>query len=260
MIRRHLVDTRFGQMHLLASMGVGDPLVALHMSPLSARMWLPLMERLDRPVIAPDRLGFGCSDPPSEELDMDGYAAATLDALAAMQIEGFDLLGEHTGSVEAVALSHSVPDRVGRIGLVAVPAYTGEEIDERRSRRVVPTVMAPTEDGSHLKAIWDRRLSSRQPPFDLDLLHRLTVDELRSAGPHRAYRAVFAYPMLERLRELDRPVVVFAPHDDLAAQTERARAHLPPGSVYIDLDDLTLDVFETATDRMAALVRQHLGV
>ncbi len=258
MIRRHLVDTRFGQMHVVSSSGSGRPLVALHMSPLSFQMWLPLMRRLDRPVVAPDRLGFGCSDPPANELDIDGYARSTLDALDALEVEHFDLLGEHTGSVEAVALAHMVPERVGAIGLVAIPAYTPAEVQERASRRAVPP-MAPQEDGSHLQAVWRRRLAYRQPPYNLDLLHRLTIDELRSAGPYRAYRAVFAYPMLDRLSELDRPVVVFAPQDDLAVQTERARTHLPPGSVYIDLADLSLDVFEQASDRMAALVRQHLG-
>ena len=56
---RHLVATRHGQMHVRVSPGSGKPLLALHMSPLSGAMWVRLMDRLSRPVIAPDRIGFG---------------------------------------------------------------------------------------------------------------------------------------------------------------------------------------------------------
>jgi pimeloyl-ACP methyl ester carboxylesterase len=256
--RRTIVETRHGQMHVRATGGSGRALVALHMSPLSGSMWLPLMERLDRPVVAPDRLGFGCSDPPPGFLSMEEYAAATIDALDALDVVEFDLLGEHTGSVEAVAVAHAVGDRVGRIGLIAVPAYSESEREERLARRGSPA-QPPVEDGSHLTELWNNRLSFRTPPYDLAVLHRNTVAELSSAGPHLAYRAVFAYPMAPRLSDLDKPVVVFAPHDDLITQTERARAALPAGSVYVDLPDLGLDLFDVAPDRMAGLVAQHLG-
>ena len=257
MIRRHLVDTALGQMHLRVSDGEGRPLLALHMSPLSSRMWLPLMERLARPVVAPDRIGFGYSDPPRREMTMRDYAMATLEAVDRLGVGAVDVLGEHTGSVEAVEIAHLAGDRVGRVGLVAVPAYSSAERDERLARRGV--ALEPSEDGSHLLDLWRRRLAYRRPPYDLDLLHRLTVEELVSAGPHHAYRAVFDYPMAERLGALDRPVVVFAPRDDLAEQTARARRHLPSGSTYVDLSDLDLDIFERAPDRMAALVTEHLG-
>lgn len=216
------------------------------------------MKRLDRPVIAPDRLGFGCSDPAPRQLDMTEYAAASLDALDALEVGEFDVIGEHTGSVEAVALAHLAMDRVGRVGLVAIPSYSDDEVTDRLSKRGSPGP-SPTEDGSHLTDLWRRRLAYRQPPYDLELMHQLTVDELVSAGPHLAYRAVFAYPMAERLAALPRPVVVFAPHDDLAIQTSRARDHLPAGSTYLDLPDLSLDIFEVAADRLAELVTTHLG-
>lgn len=258
MIDRHMVPTSWGHVHLATTKGEGVPLVALHMSPLSSRMWEPLMARLARPVVAPDRLGFGCSDPPPRALTMVEYARATIEALDGLGVGRFDLLGEHTGSVEAVALADLIPGRVRRIGLVAVPAYTDAELEERRVHRAVPPP-EPRDDGSHLVEIWQKRLAFRKPPYDLDQMHRITIDELRSAGSHLAYRAVFDYPMLERLSALDRPLVVFAPHDDLADQTERARDRLPQGSVFIDLPELSMDIFEVAADRMAALVTEHLG-
>jgi len=64
--RRHLVETRHGTMHVRVWAPAtvdpaATPLVLLHMSPLSSRMFLaiaPLLART-RPVIVPDRLGFG---------------------------------------------------------------------------------------------------------------------------------------------------------------------------------------------------------
>ena len=258
MISRAIVDTRHGQLHVRMSTGDGRPLVALHMSPLSGAMWSPLMDRLARPIVAPDRLGFGCSDVPPDEVSMEQFAEATIDALDALDVGSFDLIGEHTGSVEAVALAHLAAERVGRIGVIAVPAYSEEEREERLVRRGAAP-RRPAEDGSHLTELWLKRLAYRSPPYDLQVLHRNTVAELGSAGPYRAYRAVFDYPMARRLADLGRPVVVFAPHDDLITQTERARSGLPDGSTYIDLPDLGLDVFDVAPDRLAALVPEHLG-
>jgi pimeloyl-ACP methyl ester carboxylesterase len=257
-MKREIVETRFGQMHVRSTETRGRSLVALHMSPLSSTMWRPLMDRLQRWVVAPDRLGFGFSDVPSRELTMDDYATATLDALDALGVEEFDVLGEHTGSVEAVALAHLVPDRIGTIGLIAVPAYSDAEKEERLAFRGIPPTH-PTEDGSHFTDLWKKRLAYRTPPYDLDVLHRNTVEELMSAGPYRAYRAVFEYPMLDELSSLDCDVVVFAPHDDLITQTARARTQLPAGSVYIDLPDLALDIWEIAPDDLTALVSEHLG-
>lgn len=258
-IRRSIQETRFGQMHVRVSTGKGRPLLALHMSPLSSAMWLPLMERLDRPVIAPDRLGFGFSDAPTATLSMDEYAAATLDALDAIHPRGrVDVVGEHTGSVEAVALAHRATSRVLKIALIAVPLYTDEERVERMATRGAAPV-PPDEEGTQFIARWKRRLRYREPPYDYEYLHDLTVQELVSAGPHLAYRAVFSYPMAERLPTVPVPGVVFAPHDDLHAQTARARRLLPENWAYVDLEDLGLDLFHEAPDRMAALIREHLG-
>jgi len=259
MIRRSLVDTSLGQVHVRVSEGPGRPLLALHMSPLSSEMWIPLMERLERPIVAPDRLGFGFSDPPPRDLTMDEYATATLEAFDSIHPGGrFDVLGEHTGSVEAIAVAHLVPDRVRKVGLIAVPNYTEEERKVRLATRGTPPV-APDLEGSHFETLWQRRLDYRTPPYDFEHLHRLTVQELTSAGPYRAYRAVFSYPTAERLADLPVPAVVFAPRDDLSEQTARSRSLLGPGSTYVDLPDLALDLFHEAPDRMSALIAEHLG-
>ena len=63
-VRRGYVDTRHGQVHYRES-GKGAPLVLLHATPRSARVYTKLQALLAKRfhVIAPDTLGFGNSDP-----------------------------------------------------------------------------------------------------------------------------------------------------------------------------------------------------
>ena len=68
-----------------------------------------------RLVMAPDRLGLGCSDHPAEPPSVSDYAMATVAALHGLRIDMFDVVGVHTGSTDAVELATAYPDRVSRI-------------------------------------------------------------------------------------------------------------------------------------------------
>lgn len=262
--RRALVETRFGQVHVRLA---GAPthgqtaLVLLHMTPLSGAMYDRLLPWLatDRLVMAPDRLGFGFSDLPPRQLSMAEYALSTLDMLDQLGLESVDVLGTHTGSVEATELAWAQPGRVRKVGMVALPAYTPEELAERKYRLTGPP--RPAEDGSHLAWHWQRRFLYRTPPFDLDLFQWRLLQELL-AGPNVGwpYAAVFEYPMAERLAALHQPVLVLAPHDDLWTQTDRARRSrvLPAGARFVELPDLALDITYVAAERVAGEIRAFL--
>lgn len=257
-IRRRLVSTSGPQINTWLSGGEGIPLLLLHMSPRSGRMYHPVMELLDRPVAAPDRPGFGYSDALTGEPTIERYASATIEVVDELGWDGFDVIGTHTGSVEAIELTRLAPDRVRRIGLVAIPAYTPEEIETRLEGVAAPRP-SPTRDGSHLLDMWRRRSAIRSPEVDPVFLHALFVDELLSMeGAHAAYRAVLAYPTLERLSASQRPIVVFAPHDDLWIQTARAIPHLPAGSTVVELPDLDFDLWSDAPQHLADLITMHL--
>jgi pimeloyl-ACP methyl ester carboxylesterase len=263
-VRRELIDTRFGQLHvrLAGRPGASVPLVLLHMTPLSSAMYDPLLPLLggDRLVVAPDRPGFGFSDLPDHPLTMSEYAESTLEVLDALGVGTCDVLGTHTGSVEAVELAWSHPERVRRVVLVAVPAYTQRELDERTYR--LGGVPPPAEDGSHLDWHWKRRFLYRRPPYDLPLFQWRLLQELLP-GPNVwwPYRAVFDYPTAERLARLQQPVLVLAPHDDLWEQTWRVSSSggLPPQGQFVDLPHLGLDIACYATDEIVTLVRDFLA-
>jgi len=258
-MKRQIVDTRFGQVHVRSTKGGGRPLVLLHMTPVSGWMFEAFLRTMggERTLLAPDRLGFGFSDAPPRALSMDEFAQATLAALDALEIREFDCLGVHTGAVEAVALAHLAPNRVLRLGMVAVPVFKEDEVARLRAA-VTGHAPVPTEDGTYLLPTWRRRFAFRPPPYNLPLLHERFLQELLSADNKTAtYEALFAYPLAERLKTLAVPLVVFAPHDDIIEQTQRARPLLPEHAVYVDLPDLHLDAFEEHPGRMAELIRKH---
>lgn len=254
---RHLVTTSLGQMHVREAGGGGTPLVLLHMSPRSSRMFAPLQALLARRSLALDRLGYGYSDAPSRPLTLSEYAQSTLEAIAALGVTGsFDVLGMHTGALEAIEVAHLAPDRVRRVGVVALPVFTSAE-NALGLETFARLEIVPREDGAHLLDAWRDRFQYREPPFDLvDVQHRF-VDYVLTARPGQAYEAVFRYDAAGQLSRLSRPLVVLAPADDLESITARSRTLVPPGTVWIDLPDLGIDLFAVAAPRLASLIDRH---
>jgi len=262
-IRRRIVSTPFGQVHVRTTEGRGlPPLLLLHMTPLSGAMFEEFMLEMgrERMLIAPDRVGYGASDTPRGDLSMEDYARATLAVLDALGCRTVDVFGIHTGSTEAVELAFAAPRKIRRVGVVGVPLFTEAEIAERRATRVLPPP-PPSEDGSHLLVVWRRRFVYRHPPYDLPYLHWYTIEELK-ARPYAglAYKAVYSYPMATRLKALTQPLIVFAAHDDAFEQTARSQPFLPPGAIYLDLPNFQFDIFHVKVKEMSNLVRRHFPV
>jgi pimeloyl-ACP methyl ester carboxylesterase len=237
------VDTRYGQVHVRTRHAdrPGRPLVLLHMSPRSSRMWADLQRLVARPTYAPDRLGYGQSDEPQRALSLADYARSTLDVLEGLGLREFDVLGMHTGSLEAIELAHQAPGRMKRCGIVAIPVFTADE--KRAMAGYAQQTLVPAEDGSHLLPAWRARFQYRDPPFDLADVQRRYVDYLTSPDPGAAYRAVFDYDAAAQLRSCPVPLTAFVPHDDLYEVSVRSRALLPPGATVVELDDMNVDLF-----------------
>lgn len=258
MIRR-LYPTRFGQMHLRSNEGKGVPLVLLHMSPRSGAMWELLQERLERPTFAPDRLGYGFSDAPPWALSLEQYAQSTVDALKAAGVSGpLDLLGIHTGSIEAIEIAHQLGSQVRRVTAVGMPLFTAEE-QQRQLEKYSEQPLRPASEGGHVLGAWRGGFAHRQPPYDLGDVHRRFVEHVLAANPGAAFRAVCSYATEKKLRSLKAPLTVFAPHDDIIEQTERVKPLLKGTASYVDLPELSHDPFHVAVDRMVTLVNRHLS-
>ncbi|WP_116083588.1 alpha/beta fold hydrolase [Tropicimonas sp. IMCC34011] len=115
---RRFVDTRMGQV-CCHEEGQGAPLLMIHQSGQSARMFfeaLPLLGRTRR-AIAIDLPGFGLSDSMPEGASMADLADLCVDVLDALGIARADVYGHHSGNKIATELSVRAPDRVKRLVL-----------------------------------------------------------------------------------------------------------------------------------------------
>jgi pimeloyl-ACP methyl ester carboxylesterase len=257
MIRR-LYPTRFGQLHLRSRDGKGVPLVLLHMSPRSGAMWEAFQKLLDRPSHAPDRLGYGFSDAPPFALSMEQYAESTVDGLKAAGMQGqIDLLGVHTGSIEAIEVAHRLGTQVRAVAVVGMPLYTAEE-QQLEMEKYSQQPLKPATEGGHVLGAWRGGLASRRPPYDLSDAHRRFIEHVLAADPGAAFRAACGYAIDAKLKSLQSPLTVFAPHDDIIEQTIRVKPLLKASATYVDLPALGQDIFHRAKDQMAALVNRHL--
>jgi pimeloyl-ACP methyl ester carboxylesterase len=262
--RRHLIQTRHGHMHVrTGGAGDGTPLVLLHMTAQSGRQFervTPLLA--DRPLVLPDRIGFGDSDDLAAPMRLEDYAQATLDALDALGVGTFDVIGIHTGSAEAVELATAHPERVRRVGVVALPAFTDEERAFFRDYLGKPP--EPQEDGSHLLKAWARARGALQPQLDgvrwtVDDVHRQTLNSLR-AGPALQWtiEAVMAHETGELAQRIRQPFLVLAPHDDVWSQTERMLPVLPQHARVVDLPHMEYEVFALHPEELAGHIRAFL--
>ncbi len=257
-IARRLYPTRFGQLHVRSGEGKGVPLVLLHPSPRSGEMWERLQDRLTRPTHAPDRLGYGFSDAPPWALSLEQYAQCTADALEGAGVRGpFDLLGVHVGSIEAIEIAHHLPHQVRRVAAVGMPLFSAEE-QQRQMEKYSEQPLKPAAEGGHVLGAWRGCFAFRQPPYDLADTHRRFVEHLLAANPGAAFRAASGYPIERKLKSLRTPLTVFAPHDDIIEQTQRVKPMLKADALYVDLPDHSVDLFHTATERMAELINRYL--
>lgn len=275
--RRFLAETRFGYIHTRSHGEGGTPLVLLHHSPMSGLAFegfQPLFAH-DRLVVAVDRLGFGMSDPAPTKTTMSDYALATLDALDAMGVDEFDVVGIHTGALEGIELATAHSARVRRVGLVGVPVWTDEELGvaDDYFAELVPS--EPAADGTHLASIWtearDRGegrygdyVNPGAPGADggwpVEIVHSWLLHWLL-AGPNWwwATSAVLAYPTPERLPTITQPLVVLRPQDDIWPQTERAIGFLPAHAEHVEIAHLDIEAFAIAPEEMAEHFRSLLA-
>lgn len=211
----------------------------LHASPGSSYALEPLIERLasTRTVIAIDTPGFGESEAltMAEPLCAD-YAMALEETLDAMDLASLDLYGTHTGSKIATEFATQRPERVRRLVLDGIGAYSEEERADLLANYTPD--LSPVWDGSHLIRAWTMRRDMHLfwPWFRRDAEHRIaldmpSVDELHDhfvdflravPGYGKGYRAAFRYEVGPALEKLQIPTLLVAlPSDPLFGYLEQ---------------------------------------
>lgn len=123
-IKRHLVDTRFGQVHCRAA-GDGPAIVIGHINQQSSALMVELIEALapNFRAIAVDYPSHGMSDPMDDQPSIEDYASCFIDVLDGLGIDRAVAMGEATGAAVAVELGVNHRDRIDASILVNCPYY-----------------------------------------------------------------------------------------------------------------------------------------
>ncbi len=230
-IRRAFADLSPGQIHYAECGNRDAPAVLLlHQSPRSwteYRAVLPLIGAHYR-AIAMDTVGFGDSDAGDAPASIEQWARVACELLDALQIQSAHVVGHHTGGVVAVELAGAFPDRVRGLVLSSTP-YTDEAFRRARAGRPPNDEVAPSNDGTHLAALWQRR-QGFYPAGRPELLEAFVRDALKVSGsPEDGHRAVAAYRMEDRIGRVTQPTLIIRATDDSFAAPHAAELlqHLP---------------------------------
>ena len=250
-----------GQMHFRIAQPKAaehNPLVCLHMSPSSGRIYDTLLREmgLDRIAIAPDTPGFGESDPPDNPPEIADFARANFSLLDQLGItEPVDVMGYHTGSLTAMEMARQQPERIRRLVLVSAAMFTEKELAE------IKVEFAPQplyEDGQHLVELWQKLRLWRDPAQSLEATQWNFAEQLR--GGQTAWwghRAAFNYPREDVLPKLSLPILILNPEDDLYEYTKRAVPLLQNGRVH-NLPGWSHGFLDIHTTEVAKLLRNFL--
>jgi pimeloyl-ACP methyl ester carboxylesterase len=122
--------------------GRGRPMVLLHGLLDEAAGWDDLARSTSRPVIAIDLPGFGASDQPSRPR-LTAYAADVADAIRALGVLRFTLVGHSLGGGVAAHVAEMLPARVGSLVLLAPAGFGPNPIAQAASAPGVRLFIGP---------------------------------------------------------------------------------------------------------------------
>lgn len=226
-IRKAYANTSGGQLHYHATDGTGTPIIFLHQTASSGKMYYDVMEGLSgRSMYALDTPGFGGSFDPEDMPSMPQYGSWMLEALDSIGLDDFHLFGHHTGACIAAEIYASQPGRVKSCMMIGPVPLTKEERDE--FRKYYSTPMSPDPKGEYLKTTWDY-LQGLGAHSDVQLHHREFVDTCRAyMGRFKAYSAVWDQDFTSLFERMACPLLLMcAPDDVLIDYLDRAKGMKP---------------------------------
>lgn len=119
--------------------GAGHPIVLVHGSFTSSRLWQDVLPRLPKGhrVLVLDLLGHGRSDPPgTAALTVAAHATRLAHLLDVLGVREAALVGHGMGAAVAARVAHEQPDRVAQLMLVNPTLLTSNPGDAFVSRRL----------------------------------------------------------------------------------------------------------------------------
>ncbi|MSO65373.1 MAG: alpha/beta hydrolase [Alphaproteobacteria bacterium] len=282
-MRRGYADTAQGQMHYW-TLGEGKPLVLLHASPRSARVYqrlIPLLAARHR-VIAFDTLGFGNSDPLPAGATMESLARCVTEAMDSLGIAKANLFGFHTGNKIGAALAAGFASRVEKFVLVgmthsivierakrdaAILGIVQKGLDADGADRDPARVLRrwATLFGSVSETWWSGDVIGRTDfgSDDLVQLENEALDKIQARVAFDSiYRANFGFDLTAAIRRITAPTLIVelaTPQEDhLGRQGEAVCKLLKRGELVV-FENTDRDVLERDPKQLARAVLDFLA-
>ena len=228
-MRRAYIDIPEGQIHYRTA-GSGRPILLLHESPTSSITYsrvIPLLAERFR-VIAMDTMGYGNSDLPPTQYEIEDYGRSIKHFLDALQIEKTSIVGHHTGSALAVEVATRYPERIDKVVLTGLKVPTDPQKAEelRGSQRYRFEGM--DEEGQFVLNRW-RTYRALCTTSKLEDWYPLFVATLLP-GSHAfdGHQAIFRHDILPRLPLLTQPTLIVTGTKDVVVGDEAKLLSLIP--------------------------------
>lgn len=239
------------------------PLLLLHQSPASARQFeaafKPLVRRGVR-FVAIDTPGFGCSDPTPSFPRLEDWASSFVAVLDHLGIARADVLGHHTGALNATELALQFPTRVRRLILNGPFPITEAERQkfiaggERSHERGRPKL-----DGSHLLTSFDTRVKMYGPNPDPTIITRIVVEKYQTLGPYTwGHDAAYRYDHAAALQRITQSTMILTNTGDDIYELARRAAALRPDFAYRELAGGTHDIVDQQPEAWSDAVLEFL--
>ena len=239
------------------------PLVLLHQSPASTRQF----ERAFRPLVARgirfvaiDTPGFGFSDPSPAIPKLEDWAPSFAAVLDHLGLEQVDVLGHHTGALNATELTLQYPGRVRRLILNGPFPVTEEEratyiaAGERNHAAGVAVV-----DGGHVLRSFETRVRMWGPNPDPAIITRIIAEKYQGLGPYWwGHHVAYRYDHVAAMKRLKHPTMILTnTGDDIYELAQRART-LRPDFTYVEMQGGTHDIVDQQPEAWSDAVVAYL--
>ena len=245
------VECKYGQIHY-QSHGIGQPLVLCHQSPSSLEMFgsaYSLLANSGIQAIGVDTPGYGQSDAPDTQPSIKDYAECIAEVINHLGCKPVTILGHHTGACIAAELSVLRPDLISRVILNGPPVMTAQEKKQIMNAIKSAPRIIPIKDGSHLKDLWEKRISFTPGWMDINAMHNGVIQMLR-AGPndHFGFIAAFEYDLEYAIKKIKQSAMILTnTGDDIYFAALRAK-ELRPDFIFKALSGGTHDIVDEQTN------------
>ena len=251
---------QFGEVYYRIA-GQGEVIVLLHQSAQSSAEFaqiFPLLASRYR-VIMLDLPGHGHSETPPKELSIQQYSDVVIGLLNHLQIERFNLVGNHGGAVLSIDLATRFAHRIKKI--IVFGLGRGEALDIEALSDEPMTRDLPIDDaGLFLQKTWQvyRKMSAAATPPHISYLPFLESLKQRQR-PYDMHHAAYRWDYYPVIGDVKVPMLfVKAKEDAFAGDTKALSEKVDKGS-FTEIEDAGVWVFYEKPDLCAELITNYLS-